>query len=104
MRVQTKSIHFTADAQLLELIHERLQKLELFFDHIIEASVTLKLEKNGQVQDKIVEVKINVPGEQLVAKDTSKKFEVSLDAVVEALRKQIVRYKEKMQQRKIARA
>jgi len=97
MKIQTQSVHFKADDQLLKLIDERLQKLELYFDRIIRATVTLKLEKNGQVQDKIVEVQLSVPNEQLIAKVSSKKFEIALDDVIEALRKQLLKYKEKNQ-------
>ena len=100
MRVQTQSVHFKADEKLLILIEERLQKLEQFFDRIINASVTLRLEKNGKVQDKIVEIKISVPNEQLIAKDSNKKFEVALDGVIEALKRQLLKYKEKLNQRK----
>ena len=97
MKIQTQSVHFKADENLLALIEERLKKLELFFDRIIRANVTLKLENTGQVQDKIVEVQLHVPNDQLIAKEANKKFEVALDDVMEALRKQLLRYKEKNQ-------
>lgn len=96
MRVQTQSIHFDADAKLLDLIETRLQKLESFYDQIIDANVFLRLENTGQVQDKIVEVTLKVPREQLVAKGRDKKFEVALDEVIEALRRQIIKYKGKL--------
>ena len=96
MKIETQSIHFTADERLLTLIEERLNKLEQFYDQILDATVYLKLENNGKVQDKIVEIKLKVPKEQLVAKGTSKKFEISLDQVVEALRKQLIKYKGKV--------
>jgi putative sigma-54 modulation protein len=99
MKIETQSIHFTADEKLLALIEERLSKLEQFYDQILDAVVFLKLENNGKVQDKIVEIKLNVPKELLVAKGTSKKFEVSLDQVVEALRKQLIKYKGKVSAR-----
>lgn len=100
MKIQTQSVHFKADDQLLELIDEKLQKLELFYDRIIRATVTLKLEKNGQVQDKIVEIQLSVPNEQLIAKGADKKFEVALDDATEALRKQLLKYKEKNQDKR----
>ncbi len=100
MKIQTQSVHFKADDSLLLLIEERLQKLELYFDQIIRATVTLRLENTGQIQDKLVEVKLSVPNDQLIAKVSSKKFEVALDDVIEALRKQLLRYKEKNQSKR----
>jgi len=95
MEVQVQSVHFDADAKLLEFIDRKLEKLETFFDRIISADVILRLEKTGQVQDKVAEVKLNVPGSILVAKETRKSFEEAIDESAEALRRQIIRYKEK---------
>jgi len=95
MKVQTQSIRFNADEKLLTLINERLAKLNQYYDKIIDASVVLKLENTGQIQDKIVDVQLKVPNERLVASGKSKKFEKSLDDVVAALKKQLIKYKEK---------
>ena len=76
-----------------------LTKLTQFFDRIVSADVILKLENSGQVKDKIVEVKINLPGGVLYAKETNKTFEASIDAAVDALRRQLIRHKERMRAR-----
>lgn len=98
MEIQVQSVHFDADAKLLEFIDKKMQKLETFFDKIISVDVILKLEKTGQVQDKVAELKLNVPGSVLVAKETCKTFEEAIDAGSEALRRQILKYKEKRMQ------
>lgn len=96
MKVQTQSIHFDADGKLIEFIEKKVEKLGTFFDHIISADVMLRLENNGQVQDKIAEIKIKVPKDILIAKETDKTFEAAIDAAVEALRRQIIKHKERM--------
>lgn len=98
MEIQVQSVHFDADVKLLEFINKKLEKLETFFDRIISADVILRLEKTGQVQDKVAEVKLNVPGQVLVAKETCKSFEEAIDEGAESLRRQIIRYKEKRAQ------
>lgn len=98
MEIQIQSVHFDADAKLLEFIDKRLQKLGTFYDRIISADVILRLEKTGQVQDKIAELKLNVPGSVLIAKETCKTFEEAIDAGSEALKRQIIKYKEKKAQ------
>ena len=95
MMIQTQSLHFTADEKLLEFIDKKVGKLEQFYDRIIDADVILRLEHTGQVQDKIVELKINVPGATFVSKETSKTFEESIDMASDALKKQLIRHKEK---------
>ena len=95
MMIQTQSVHFDADQKLLDFIDRKVSKLETFFDRVVRADVILRLEKTGQVQDKIAEIKMQVPGSVIVAKETSKKFEEAVDLATDALRRQLIRYKEK---------
>ncbi len=96
MRVQTQSVHFVADTKLLQFIEKKVNKLENFYDRIIDANVILRLEKTGQIQDKIAEIKIQVPGDVMMAKETSKTFEGSVDGAVTALRRQLLKRKGKV--------
>ncbi|MFK7947071.1 MAG: ribosome-associated translation inhibitor RaiA [Saprospiraceae bacterium] len=96
MKVHTQSVHFDADMKLIEFIEQKLNKLERFFDQIIMADVILRLENNGQVRDKIAEIKLKVPGKVLIAKETEKSFEAAIDSSADALRRQLIKYKERM--------
>ena len=95
MNIRTESLHFTADQKLLDYIDRKVNKLEIFYDRIIDATVYLKLENSGQIKDKIVEIKIRVPGDTLIAKEVSKTFEVGVDGAVGRLKRQIIKHKEK---------
>ena len=97
MKINTTSIHFTADQKLIDYIQKKTAKLDQFFDRIIDAQVYLKLENSGQVRDKIVEMKLMVPGDTLMATEVSKTFESSLDAAVDNMKRQLSRYKERIQ-------
>lgn len=99
MKVQTRAIHFKADQKLLDYIEEKLAKLERFFSRIIEADVFLQLESNGRVKDKITEIRLKVPGNTLVAKGTSKTFEEAIDRAIDVMKRNLKRYKEKLQSR-----
>ena len=96
MKIQTQSVHFDADSSLLEFIQKKVEKLNVFYDRIINADVFLRLEKNGQVQDKIAEIRLKIPGSVLVSKETSKTFEGSIDSAVGTLKRQLIKKKEKM--------
>lgn len=97
MKVYTESVQFKADRKLLDFIEQKLQKMEIYFDRIIEAHVVLKLENSGQVRDKIAEVRLNVPGDTLIVKETRKTFEASVTSALDTLKRQLVRYKERLQ-------
>jgi putative sigma-54 modulation protein len=96
MKIQTQSIHFDADVKLTDFIEQKLEKLERFYDQIIMADVMLRLESNGQVRDKVAEIKLKVPGSVLIAKETEKSFEAAVDSSIEALRRQIIKHKERV--------
>ncbi len=96
MEITVQSVHFDADVKLQEFIDKKLRKLETFFDHIVSVDVILKLENSGQVKDKIAEIKLNVPGATMLAKESCKTFEESIDQCADALRKQLQKHKDKM--------
>ena len=95
MEIRTQAVNFDADAKLIEFIDRKLAKLDTFYDNIVSTDVFLKLEKTGQVQDKVAEIKLKVPGSTLVAKETSKSFEESIDLGASSLRRQLIKYKDK---------
>ena len=95
MKLQMHSIHFDADAKLLGFIQKRVDKLETFYDRFIDGEVFLRLDKDSQNGNKMVEVKLNIPGAQLFAKEKNGSFEAGVDGAVESLRRQIKKRKEK---------
>ena len=96
MKLQMHSIHFNADVVLIDFIQKKADKLETFFDRIIDGEVFTRLEKNESNENKIVEVKLNIPGNQLFAKEHAKTFEAAADEAVESLRRQLKKHKEKL--------
>lgn len=95
MAVTIQSIHFTASDDLLGFVNGKVNKLNVFYDDIVDSEVFLKLEKTGAVQTKVAEVKLNIPGKELFARKESKTFEEATDMAVDALKKQIEKYKSK---------
>ena len=95
MKLQMSSIKFDADVKLLDFIQKKADKLETFYDKIIDCEVNMKLDNNETNENKVVEMKLNVPGSTLFARQQSKSFEAATDQAVEALRRQLKKYKEK---------
>ncbi len=96
MDVTIQSIHFDADSKLKTFINRKLDKLETFDDNILAADVFLKLDSHHSVKEKVVDIKVNVPGVTLFTSESSKSFEESTDLAVENLRRQLVKRKTKM--------
>lgn len=96
MKITVQSIHFNADKKLLAFIQKKANKLDLIFDQIISAEVYLKLEKTEDEQNKITEIKLTLPGNQLFAKEQCKTFEEATDLAIESLRRQVDKHKAKI--------
>ena len=97
MDVRVLSVHFTADQKLEKFCERKVSKLDQVFDQIIGAEIALKLEKSETLENKVAEVKLSVPSKDyLFAKKQAKSFEEATDHACEALKKQLVRYKEKL--------
>ena len=95
MNIQIHSIHFDADAKLISLINKKVEKLSQFFDAIIGSEVYLKVDKSDNAENKVVEIKIHVPGNDLFVKRQCASFEEAADKCAEALKQQLKKRKEK---------
>lgn len=96
MKIKIHSIHFDADKKLLEFIESKTSKLLLFYDGIIGAEVFLRLENVEDNENKIVEIRLDIPGNNIFAKKQSNSFEEATDNTVEALRRQLQKHKAKL--------
>lgn len=92
MKLQIHSIHFDADQKLIDFIQKKADKLETFYDRIVDGEVFLRLNNTG-IENKTVEIKLNIPGSQLFAKEEAKSFEEGTDLATEALRRQLRKIK-----------
>ena len=99
MKLQTQTVHVDASSQLIDFIERKADKLDTYYDRIIDGEIYLKQENGGATESKIVEMKINIPGNQLFAKEKADSFEAAADMTVEALRRQLKKHKEKLSAR-----
>ena len=96
MTVNIHSVHFDADTKLLDYVSTKIQKITHFHDKIISVDIYLKLDNIvHQIKDKIAEIRIHIPKNELFVKASSKSFEESFDDALDSMIKQIKRKKEK---------
>lgn len=96
MEVNIQSVHFTASQQLEAFIQKKVSKLEQYYDGILSANVSLKVVKPETALNKEVQIRLVVPGHDLFAGKTTDSFEKSIDESVQALEKQLTKFKEKV--------
>ena len=96
MEVKIQSIHFDASEQLQSFIRKKAVKLERFYDDITKVEVSLKVVKPETAANKEAGVKVTVPNAEFYANKVCDTFEEAVDISLEALEKQLVKYKEKL--------
>jgi putative sigma-54 modulation protein len=94
MKLQVHSIHFDADQKLIDFIQKKVDKLETFYDRMVDGEVFLRLNNEG-VENKTVEIKLNGPGQMFFAKEQARSFEAAADQATEALKVQLQKFKTK---------
>jgi len=96
MKISINSVKFKTDKKLEDFIQEKVTKLASNFENLISTEVTLRLDNSADQQNKIAEIKLNLPGNDLFAKKQCKTFEEATDSAIDALKKQLVKHKEKI--------
>ena len=95
MNVKIHSIKFDADVKLLEHIQKKSDKLDKFFDRIVDGEVFLRLNNEG-INNKTVEIKINLPGDQFFTESTARTFERAIEDATSVLKRKLRKHKEKL--------
>ncbi len=91
-----QSVNFTVDGKLVNFIQKRMDKLDNYYDRIVSSDVYLKVENTSVKENKVVEVKVYVPGDEFMVKKQCKTFEEGLDNAVGAMERVLLKRKEKL--------
>lgn len=96
MKISVQSVNFNIDNDLMKYVEKKVNNLEKFHDHILGAEVFLKVQSTSEKENKITEIKINLPGNDIVVKKLSKTFEEGVSLSFDSLKRQLVKRKEKL--------
>ncbi len=97
MKITINSVHFKADKKLEEFITQKVEKVCSKHSDVIGSEVTLKLDNTDTPENKIADIRIVLKGNDLFASKVSKTFEESVDNAIDALKKQLEKYKGKQE-------
>lgn len=99
MKLKVHSIHFDADKKLVAYIEKKVNKLDTFYDRLVDGEIFLRLNNEG-IDNKTVEIKLKVPGTQLFAVEKARSFEAAADLATDALAAQLKKFKTKLRSKK----
>ena len=95
MKISVQSVNFNISKELVTYVEKKVSNLEKFHDHIIGAEVYLKVQSTSEKENKLVDVKMSLPGVDIVAKKQSKTFEEAASMAIDSVKRQLVKRKEK---------
>ena len=84
-------------SNLKEYIDKRLSKLSLYYNRIISVDLYLNLDNHSSQTNKFVELRVNIPGEDVVVGKKSESFEKSLDMAASTAERMLKCRKQKPQ-------
>ncbi|MBW8324569.1 MAG: ribosome-associated translation inhibitor RaiA [Prolixibacteraceae bacterium] len=97
MNIQLNTVHFAADQKLTDFVNKKVAKLDTYFEGIIGAEVILKVVKPETANNKIAEIKLSIPGsDYLFSEKQADSFEEAVDLAIDAIRRQLTKFKEKV--------
>ncbi|MGY0407437.1 MAG: ribosome hibernation-promoting factor, HPF/YfiA family [Polaribacter sp.] len=95
MKIFTQSVNFNADKELINLVEKKVESLVKYHDKIVDSEVFLKVQNTSDKENKITEIKIHIPGSELIVKRETRTFEEGVNSAVDSLKRQLKRSKEK---------
>lgn len=99
MTINLQTVNFNAKEGLEEYVERKYGKLDQFYDKIIGAQIFLRVENMSEKENKFVEVRLEVPGDDIIVKKSGQSFEECIDLSVDTLKKLIIRKKQKITDR-----
>ena len=83
------------NSNLQNYIDKRLSKLSLYYNRIVSVDLYLNLDNQSSQTNKSVELRVNIPGDDVVVGKKSESFEKSLDMATSTAERMLKRRKEK---------
>lgn len=96
MNIRVQAVNFNARPDLYAFVKGKYVRLNNYFDKITGIEVYLKVKNTTDKQNKVVETKVSMPGNEIVVKKDCSTFEEGTDRSLDALKRQIQRYKERL--------
>jgi putative sigma-54 modulation protein len=95
MKINIQTVHFSMNSNLQKYIEKRLSKLNLYYNRIVSVDLYLNLNNHNDQTNKSVELRVNIPGDDVVVGKKSESFEKSLDMAASSAERMLKRRKEK---------
>tara|TARA_B100001057_G_scaffold442082_1_gene477171 strand:- start:1291 stop:1593 length:303 start_codon:yes stop_codon:yes gene_type:complete len=97
MNISFQSINYNADNKLIEFSEKRIKKISQFYFNIIDVFIYTKFENTSDRVNKFAELKIVIPGDEVVVKKQAKTFEKAINLASRVAERILKKRKNKQQ-------
>ena len=94
MEIKINAVRFDIDQKLVDFVNKKVSKLDKFYDAILGVEVFLRVEKLQAEENKVAEIRVNIPGNDLFVKKQTNTFEESVSQAVDSLTRSLGKTKE----------
>ena len=96
MKINIQSPGFKVNQQLNLFIQEKAEKLFNYYSDLISIEISLKISNSDTKENKVCEIRLVIPGNDILASAQCKTFEEAVLSVVETTKTRIKRKKSKI--------
>ncbi|MDP2089928.1 MAG: ribosome-associated translation inhibitor RaiA [Flavobacteriaceae bacterium] len=93
MKVFVQAVNFNADKELVTFVEQKVATLEKYYDRIVDTEVFLKVQKTSEKENKFIEIKVNLPGDDIIVKKECKHFEEGINLSIDSLKRMLSKKK-----------
>ncbi len=97
MKTNVKAVNFDIAEKLEKYIQKKTRKFDKELDDSVELEISLKVVKPETNMNKESQARLRGFGGEFFAQKTADTFEEGIDVVLDAVSRQVRKYKEKMQ-------
>jgi putative sigma-54 modulation protein len=95
MNLQLTGHHVEITPAIREYVISKLERINRHFDHVIDVDVVMTVEK----LDQKIEANVHLPGKDIHVEVNDGDMYAAIDALIDKLDRQILKYKERFQPR-----
>ena len=95
MKIRFHAVDFTPDIKLLDFLEKKINKLDVCYTRIVDVDANFKVKPFSNRGNKLVEIKLRVPGKEFFVRKYSTSYKVAINRAVIVLKRSLLRYKEK---------
>lgn len=95
MRIDIQSIGFISKQELKNFVYEKVKTLARFYREVIGSEIFMRIDNSNTKVSKVCQIRVAIPGNDLMARAQCRTFEEATTKVVDALKRQIKNLKAK---------